>query len=341
MTLQIMVPKSMEYEEPFVRNAGEPPIEILRPQNETNSSRNALWIAFRFINRKFGLVFKLGAVTTFLATLSVFLLGIHIYSVISGLQVLVLVLLGMLPSLGIMYRYYWTSFKRTISVNRIGTFFLLGACGILPIFHAEKLMEGFFGDTGSHYLNKLVEAFFVVALCEELFKLILAMVVPVEQTKQEPLTVMLMSLSGAVGLATAENCAYVLKAWTFNGLESGLVTAVGRALLPVPFHAATGILIGSDIARRKFSVGRQKSLLRTLAAPIILHGTYDFFAFCATDTRFTESVKDATGGWWVPPLMSAALTFCVAFAVWTASRQYEDIQRGTLSSKYTFSQFSL
>jgi len=341
MSLQVVIPKPLEYEEAFATNAGEPPIEIFRPsKNETKHSKNGLWNVVHTVNEKCGIAIKLGLVATFLATLTLYLLGIHIHSVISGLQILLLVLFGMLPSVGILYYYYWTSFKRSISINRIGTFFLLGACGILPVFHAEKWVEGFFTDTGSYYLNKLVEAFLVVALCEEVFKLLLALSIPVDKSKEEPLAVMLMSLSGAVGLATAENCAYVLKAWAFHGMESGFVTAIGRALLPVPFHAATGVLIGSEIARRKFSLGRQRSILSTLAPPLLLHGSYDFFAFCATDSRFLESVKDASG-WWMPPVMSAALTVCVAVAVWIASKQYDDIQRGSPDSKYAISQFSL
>jgi hypothetical protein len=54
---------------------------------------------------------------------------------------------------------------------------------------------------------------------------------------------------GTVGMATLENMIYVMVATYSGGPKIGLVTCISRALLALPLHASTSVLIASDVAR--------------------------------------------------------------------------------------------
>lgn len=82
---------------------------------------------------------------------------------------------------------------------------------------------------------------------------------------------MLLSLSGALGFAIFENIAYV-----FSSGKDALATAIVRAILAVPLHATTGIIIGCNLAEEKYQ-GASHGYLGTITMPVLIHGGYDFF----------------------------------------------------------------
>lgn len=84
-------------------------------------------------------------------------------------------------------------------------------------------------------------------------------------------------LTAAVGFAIFENVGYVM--------SYGLYTAIIRAFTAVPMHAFCGVFMGAIYAySKKASILGMKGssvayTILSLAVPMMIHGTYDTFAF--------------------------------------------------------------
>lgn len=82
-------------------------------------------------------------------------------------------------------------------------------------------------------------------------------------------------VSSAVGFAIYENIMYVA--------QYGLATALVRAFTAVPLHAFCGVFMGVFYAysKRASILGKSKFkwTLLALLVPMLIHGTYDTFAF--------------------------------------------------------------
>jgi RsiW-degrading membrane proteinase PrsW (M82 family) len=88
------------------------------------------------------------------------------------------------------------------------------------------------------------------------------------------LTTVITTISAIVpslGFATLENILYVAK--------GGLAVAVLRAFSSVPGHACMGAIMGSYVARGRFSGKRNHPIWIGLLAAFLLHGLYDFPLF--------------------------------------------------------------
>ena len=90
-------------------------------------------------------------------------------------------------------------------------------------------------------------------------------------------------VAASLGFAAAENLLYVL--------QHGFGTAIARALMAVPMHAACGVLMGSCIGIGRFArrLGVAWSIAGFVGA-VLLHGTYDAFLF--TGQVFSEADRD-------------------------------------------------
>ena len=113
------------------------------------------------------------------------------------------------------------------------------------------------------------QAFVVAAFCEESLKYLVAK--HMEPSATNPYGLVLLSLSGSLGFAIFENIMYV-----FSSGKDALATAIVRAVLAVPLHATTGIIIGFNLAEDKYH-GKKHGFFGTLAMPVLIHGGYDFF----------------------------------------------------------------
>jgi len=173
--------------------------------------------------------------------------------------------------------------------------------GVLPVALIEYLIssgyttaetkfkkESFSSQVVDIVLTSFVNSFVVASLCEELFKFVLASSVRVDKGKEYPYSVVLYSVAGSLGLATLENMLYLIAVVLSGDLTTAIFTAVMRAVVAVPLHASTGIIIGVDVARKKFEMDERKSIIRILIIPILIHGIYDFFMM------FTSSYASLT-----------------------------------------------
>lgn len=152
--------------------------------------------------------------------------------------------------------------------------------GVLSCFAA-----GFLENLESQFLPKYPEgsvqyalqtSFLMAALVEETVKYI-AMRIP---TWRHPafnyrFDGIVYGMSAAIGFAIYENINYVLM--------YGFQTAIVRAFTAVPLHAFCGAFMGAFYSYSKKSAILGKSPLPytilSLLVPIVIHGTYDTFAF--------------------------------------------------------------
>eukprot|EP00954_Amorphochlora_amoebiformis_P017244 1317884-Amorphochlora_amoeboformis.AAC.1 len=189
--------------------------------------------------------------------------------------------LSIIPAVIILYLLYWRNHNSQVELPR-------GIVGAIPCAVIELLLTFAFGqitgiktkdvEKGSRgesieniVLYSLFAAFFVAALCEESLKYYLVVEFP-NGIKDVPTAygTVILSISGALGFATLENIGYVFQ----DSSTASIGVAVMRALLAVPLHAATGMIIGLNITGALMQ-REQPVAYKVLWLPILLHGTYD------------------------------------------------------------------
>ncbi|MBQ9348275.1 MAG: PrsW family intramembrane metalloprotease [Oscillibacter sp.] len=163
----------------------------------------------------------------------------------------------------------------------IKLFILEGAFGMTVVVLAEAALDGFFADVFSEYVfttaYRLFDAVFLVALVEELGKYIVLK----RCTWKHPafnyrFDGIVYAAVTALGFAAFENMAYVA--------DSGLSTALLRAVSAVPGHCVDGILMGIFYGQAKcYDARGEKGKARlyrflSVAVPVAEHGFYDFIA---------------------------------------------------------------
>lgn len=113
-------------------------------------------------------------------------------------------------------------------------------------------------------------AFVVIALNEELLKMIGLLAVPFRSPVfNEPLDGIVYSMMIGMGFATAENLIYAER--------FGIETIFIRAFTAVPAHAVFAIYSGYFVGLAKFDPARKWQLLRRgFIYTVTLHGLYDF-----------------------------------------------------------------
>lgn len=188
-----------------------------------------------------------------------------------------LMLLAVLPAV-VLIRFIWT--KDSIEKEPAGLLVRLFVCGALTVFSAILL-----GSIGTElFLSALVpgslvyllvDNFIVTALVEEGGKYF----VTKKLTWKHPafdytFDAVVYAVTASLGFATLENIFYVF--------DSGIETAIMRAILSVPGHAIDGVYMGSYYGLAKLCQrmgdkrGEKRNLRKALWVPVLIHGFYDF-----------------------------------------------------------------
>lgn len=188
-----------------------------------------------------------------------------------------LILLAVLPAVLLMI-FLWK--LDAIEKEPRGLLARLFVCGALTVFSA--IILGMVGTSlflsllvpGSlAYL--LVDNFIVTALVEEGGKYF----VTKKLTWKHPafdytFDAVVYAVTASLGFATLENICYVM--------DSGVGTAIMRAIMSVPGHAIDAVYMGSYYGLAKLcqrtgdKKGMKRNLRRALWIPVLLHGFYDF-----------------------------------------------------------------
>ncbi len=136
--------------------------------------------------------------------------------------------------------------------------------------HFETRLFALVSDA-SPLAASLNSAFLCAALIEELLKFwVLWSYASKTQAFDEPMDGIVYGVTASLGFATLENILYVS--------QHGMGTAVVRAVMAVPGHAAWGAVMGYYVGQSRFGdpALRVNQVFLGLAVPIVLHGLYDF-----------------------------------------------------------------
>ena len=152
----------------------------------------------------------------------------------------------------------------------IAVTFLFGALGIIPATIFELLLNS---------SNVLVNAFISTAVVEECVKYLAVRAKAYNSTSlNEPIDGIVYGVAAGLGFATVENILYVFGFGTLS-------TAIIRAFLSVPSHAAYAGIMGAYLGMAKLrtnGVSKRDGRMLTitgLTIAIVLHGLYDTIAF--------------------------------------------------------------
>lgn len=152
--------------------------------------------------------------------------------------------------------------------------FLFGALTTIPILFIELWLGDYWDAKYNYPANKMqtaaFNAFAVAAFTEEIFKyLVFIFLIWKNKNFNEKFDGIIYAVYISLGFAAIENIMYVIG----NGMGTGIL----RAFTAVPAHAMFAITMGYFLAKAKFNKkGRVIYLFLSLAAPIMLHGFYDF-----------------------------------------------------------------
>jgi RsiW-degrading membrane proteinase PrsW (M82 family) len=165
-------------------------------------------------------------------------------------------------------------------------------------------------------------AFFGAAIPEEICKFLVVYFYSRRHSQfDEPMDGLVYGAAASLGFATFENVIYVL--------GGGIGVAIARAFTAVPMHATMGAIMGYYVGAAHFDPQRKaRYLFLALAAPIMLHGLYDFplLTLLTKATAAELSEKDATE---IMVLVLSALGVLVVAVVWAYSlaRKVRRMQR--------------
>ena len=148
----------------------------------------------------------------------------------------------------------------------------VGIC--FPVAILESFIQVIlFGDGPTSIFDTTIEAFFVAALPEESFKLlVLWLVLRKNPFFDEHFDGIVYAVCVGLGFAAVENVFYLF------GEEEWLAVAITRALLAVPGHYAFAVLMGYYYSHYHFVDRSTRTAACILLVPVIAHGIYDTFA---------------------------------------------------------------
>jgi len=85
--------------------------------------------------------------------------------------------------------------------------------------------------------------------------------------------------SFALGFASFENYFYIFSIALSGNLLLTVMTVISRAILSMPLHTVTGILIGCHVTKHFFKDAMDcKIYWQALWLPFLIHGGFDVFA---------------------------------------------------------------
>lgn len=168
------------------------------------------------------------------------------------------------------YIYYRDKWDKE-PARKLITALVLGCLTVVPDWFLEGFLSSFLPFFNfSNRLSALYNAFIIASFSEETFKF-LAVLLVIWRSRffDEKYDGIVYAVFVSLGFAMIENILYV-----FN---SGMQTALSRAVTAVPAHALFGVAMGYHLSFARFSLFyKRRNLILALLVPIGLHGVYDF-----------------------------------------------------------------
>lgn len=182
-----------------------------------------------------------------------------------------LLLAAIMPALFLCVLIYFLDKYEKESIFQLVLVYGLGMLCALPAIGIQWIAVKAGVEDSNHILLLLINVFIVVALSEELVKLVAIMIYPYRQSFfNEPIDGIVYMLMIGMGFATVENLIYAKK----FGMETTLV----RSFTAVPAHAIFAVILGYFVGLSKFTDLPKQSLIgKGLFITVLIHGIYDFF----------------------------------------------------------------
>lgn len=150
--------------------------------------------------------------------------------------------------------------------------FIGGMLSTLASFFISVPLSTMADNFSSAFGSAFFDAFFQASIPEEVAKwVIVYLVIFKSRHFDQHYDGIVYAVAVSLGFALVENMLYVY--------DGGLGVAMTRAVLAVPGHGLTGVVMGYYLSHAKFDpTGNPKPyIVKSLMIPILLHGGYDFF----------------------------------------------------------------
>jgi len=191
------------------------------------------------------------------------------------MRIIVLIIAALLPAI-LLWLYIWKKDNQKEPTSYLMKAALWGVAICIPVAIVETGIETLlFGVDGkpTSLLGTTMYAFFVAALPEETFKLlVLWMVLRKNPYFDEHFDGIVYAVCVGLGFAAYENIVYVCSG------DDWLSTAIVRAFLAVPGHYAFAVLMGYYYSVYHFVDHSPKVAAYILLVPVLAHGVYDSIA---------------------------------------------------------------
>lgn len=184
---------------------------------------------------------------------------------------LTLICLAVLPVILILIYVYRKDEEKEPRRKLIITF-LAGCLCVIPAGLQESVLTLFSPPTP--ILNGIYDGFVVAGFSEELWKLILLLIIIWRSAEfNEYFDGIVYAVFLSMGFACVENISYVFSP---DNIAASFSTAVVRAIVSVPGHFLFAVAMGYYLSLAKFDPAhRSTHLFKALAYPVLLHGTFD------------------------------------------------------------------
>ncbi len=206
--------------------------------------------------------------------------------------------------------------------------FGLGVLTVIPVIPIELVIASVVELVDNYALKGCLDAFFVAAIPEESFKLLVLLLYCYRHKEfDEPMDGVVYGVVASLGFATLENVLYVS--------SGGIGVAVMRALSSVPSHAAWGAVMGYFVGRAKYAhTGKVSMIIKGFVFAVILHGLYDFplLSSAAASEALGESGLFPTYIYALLPITLVAIVASLALAL-LGMRKLRKIQLRTLPTR--------
>lgn len=199
------------------------------------------------------------------------------------MNILLILTVALLPAIALLY-YIWKKDKQKEPTLWLLKAVVGGAAICIPVAVFEQAIHTvLFGIEGepTSLVGSTAMAFFVAALPEEYFKLlVLWFVLRKNPFFDEHFDGIVYAVCIGLGFAAFENVGYIFKS------DEWLSVAISRALLAVPGHYAFAVLMGYYYSIYHFVDRSPKVAACILLVPVLAHGIYDSLAMSSMVNRY-------------------------------------------------------
>ena len=200
------------------------------------------------------------------------------------MNMLILFAAALLPAL-LLWRYVWKQDPQPEPTEWLRKAVLCGVGICFPVAILEGVIMSAFGGEATTLFGTTVQAFFVAALPEESFKLlVLWLLLRRNPFFDEHYDGIVYAVCVGLGFAAVENVFYVISAE-----DEWFTVALLRALLAVPGHYAFAVMMGYYYSLYHFTDHSPRTAVCILLVPVVAHGIYDALAL-------SGSVNPVVGG---------------------------------------------